>query len=182
MHYPILDRTELYTTKLDSEIQKNSWLIVTHFMRIPPHIGLLINGNYNSLNIQGIEKNIKLFTLQKSIAIKKIDTLYIKLPKHPVFSELYQLELFQTILQNYQSVSVHNTCLKPIKEFLTEVYGINTIQQNHLFYQVLHELHQNHFIQKIIANVSPSSKQVTHFELPHYTINELHEVILKNKL
>ena len=53
-------------------ILKDTWLVILHASRTPPHIGLLVNGNYNSLTIKGHELNIDLKILLKTIQHKKI--------------------------------------------------------------------------------------------------------------
>ena len=54
-----------------ASLNKDSWLVILHANRIPPHIGLLINGNYNSLTIKGHELNVSIEALLKTISQKK---------------------------------------------------------------------------------------------------------------
>ena len=94
---------------------KNTWLVILHASRTPPHIGILINGNYNSLTIKGHELNINSNVLLKTIQQKKIETIFIQLKKHPVFSSDYQKEICQYYIQQFTQVKVNEeSCLSPI--------------------------------------------------------------------
>jgi hypothetical protein len=50
---------------------KNTWLVILHASRTPPHIGILIDGNYNSLTIKGHELDININVLIKNDTAKK---------------------------------------------------------------------------------------------------------------
>ena len=101
---------------------KNTWLVILHASRTPPHIGILIDGNYNSLTIKGHELDINITILLKTIQQKKIETLFIQLKKHPVFSTDYQKEICQYYIKQFTQVKVNEaSCLSPIKLFLQKL-------------------------------------------------------------
>ncbi len=54
-----------------NDIKKGNWLVIMHAKRIPPHIGILINGKYNSLTIKGHEINVDPSVILKIIQQKK---------------------------------------------------------------------------------------------------------------
>ena len=54
------------------ELSKNTWIVILHASRIPPHVGILIDGSYNSLTIKGHELNISLPVLLKTSQQKKL--------------------------------------------------------------------------------------------------------------
>ena len=87
------------------KLSQNSWLVVLHASRKPPHIGMLINGTYHSLTIKGHETNVSLPVLLKTIQQKKIETVFVKLKKHPVFSYDYQNEIFQWQIKQFKKVN-----------------------------------------------------------------------------
>ena len=65
-----------YTLTISDSFNQNSlnadtWLVILHCSRTPPHIGVLINGNYNSLTIKGQELNNDIKVLIKTIQQKK---------------------------------------------------------------------------------------------------------------
>ena len=66
-------------------LHKDIWLVVLHANRIPPHIGLMINGNYNSLTIKGHELNVSSEALLKIISQKKIEKCFYKNKKESCF-------------------------------------------------------------------------------------------------
>jgi hypothetical protein len=91
-------------SKETSVVTKGTWLVILHASRIPPHVGLMINGNYNSLTIKERELNVSSEVLLKTISQKKIEALFLKIVKHPVFSSDHQLNIFQEQLNQFTSV------------------------------------------------------------------------------
>ena len=158
------------------ELSKNTWIVILHASRIPPHVGILIDGSYNSLTIKGHELNISLPVLLKTSQQKKIETLFIQLKKHPVFSADFQLEICQHYIKQYPKVNQEATCLSPVKYFLQEFYVIPLINKE-LLYELMERLKQNDYIQKVIGlNVDFKLKN-NEFQLPIYTNDELNKLI-----
>lgn len=161
-------------------LNKGTWLVVLHASRIPPHVGLMIDGNYNSLTIKEREMNVKAEVLLKTISSKKIEALFLKLVKHPVFSSDYQLSTFQEQLNQFTSVKQNEaTCLSPLKLFFEEFYAIKN-NKNQLFYDFVDVLYQNDYIAQAIGLNILNSDNGT-FTLPHYTNIELQERIEKER-
>ena len=104
--------TSPYTLSLTSNystesLNKGTWLVVLHASRIPPHIGLLIDGSYNSLTIKGQELDVAINVLLKTIQLKKIEAIFISLIKQPVFSTSFQLEIAKHFIQQYHQVKAN---------------------------------------------------------------------------
>lgn len=160
-------------------LSKHVWLVILHYKRIPPHIGLMIDGNYNSLTIKGHETNIDFQVLLKTIAQKKIEACFIELQKQPVFSSHFQLEILQHYINQFDFVKQnYATCLSPIKLFLSEFYGVETISDE-LFFELLIRLKDNEFLKCFTSNSAKfDSNTIT---LPCYTNKELQELILKER-
>lgn len=157
----------------------NTWITVLHASRIPPHIGLIINGRYNSLTIKGQETNIDLAVLLKTIQQKKIETVFIKLKKHPVFSLDYQQEIFMLQLNQFLKVKANEaSCLSPVKLFLNEFYAMSIIDHE-LFFELTERLKQNDYIDNAISLNSDNKLQSNHYYFPLYSYNELQNVIEK---
>ncbi len=156
---------------------KNTWLVVLHASRTPPHIGIMVNGNYNSLTIKGHELNIYSSILLKTIQQKKIETLFIQLKKHPVFSADYQNEICQYYIQQFTQVKVNEaSCLSPIKLFLQEFYAI-TENKNELLFELVERLKQNQYISLTLGlNISDKIED-NEFSLPMYSNKQLQEII-----
>lgn len=154
---------------------KNSWLVILHASRVPPHIGILINGNYNSLTIKGHELNIDVAILLKTIKQKKIETLFVQLKNHPVFSLDYQKDICQYYIQQFTQVKANeSSCLSPIKLFLQEFYAVSE-NKNELLFELIERLKQNQYIM-LTLSVNINIKN-DHFSLPYYSNNQLQDVI-----
>lgn len=159
---------------------KDTWLLILHASRTPPHIGILINGNYNSLTLKGHELDIDIAILMKTIQQKKIETLFIKLKKHPVFSSEFQKEICQFYIKQFPQVKANETsCLNPIKLFLQEFYAIKENKQELLF-ELIERLKQNQYILFTLGlNIEDKLKDKI-FSLPIYTNEEL-QLIIKSE-
>jgi hypothetical protein len=158
-------------------LYKHTWLVILHASRTPPHIGVLINGNYNSLTIKGHELNIDINVLLKTIQQKKIETLFIKLKEHPVFSSDYQREICQYYIQQFTQVKVNEaSCLSPIKLFLQEFYAVQEHKEELLF-ELIERLKQNQYI-SLTLGLNIDEKLDEHdFSLPMYSNKQLQEII-----
>ncbi len=156
---------------------KGTWLVILHASRIPPHVGLVINGNYNSLTIKERELNVSLEALLKTISQKKIETLFIGIVKHPVFSSDHQLNIFQHQLQQFTSVKHGEaTCLSPIKLFFEEFYAIKKNEEI-LFFDFLELLKENNYISETFAvNIKGDE-----FTFNAYTAEELQDRIKQER-
>lgn len=158
-------------------LYKDTWLVILHASRTPPHIGILIDGNYNSLTIKGHELDIDIKVLMKTIQQKKIETLFIKLKKHPVFSSDYQKEICQIyIKQFYQVKANESSCLNPIKLFLQEFYAI-TEKNQELLFELIERLKQNQYISLTLGLNIEHKILDREFSLPMYSNDQLQEII-----
>lgn len=161
-------------------LNKDSWLVILHANRIPPHIGLLINGNYNSLTIKGHELNVNIEALLKTISQKKIESVFIGLKKHPVFSLDHQLSMFQEMIKNFEQVKHdHATCLTPIKLFFQEFYAVTSIEEE-LFFEFIKRLNDNSYLQSASALNFDLNKNL--IEFPFYSTEQLNEQIKAERL
>jgi hypothetical protein len=170
------------TTKIfDKEkLLKNTWLVLLHVNRIPPHVGLMIKGNYNSLTIKGQEINVAAEALLKTISLKKIESYFIRIALHPVFSTDYQLHTLHEFIKQFTRVQQNEaTCLTPIKLFFHEFYLVNFIKDELLF-QFIERLNANNYLHSASAlNINMKEDSI---ELPTYTEKELEEIIIKQHL
>lgn len=160
-------------------LYKNTWLVILHASRTPPHIGLLIDGSYNSLTIKGHELNVQLNILLKTIQQKKIETLFLKLKKHPVFSTDYQKEICQLYIQQFTHVKANEaSCLNPIKLFLQEFYAISqSTDKEELLFELIERLKQNQYIELTCSLNLNDKIEHGEFSLPMYTNQQLQDVI-----
>ena len=160
-------------------LKKNAWLVILHASRIPPHVGVIINGNYNSLTIKERELNVSAEALLKTISQKKIEALFLKLAKHPVFSEDYQLGVFQQQLNQFTAVKQNEaTCLTPIKLFFEEFYAIKNSEQ--LLFDFVDTLYNNDYISEAVG-INIKDKKDNIFTFTTYTNEELQERIKQER-
>ena len=159
----------------ETEIEKGIYLCLLHAKRVPPHIGIIINGNYHSLTIKGIEPNVQLKALLKTIAHKKIETVFLKIALHPVYSIDHLNAMFVEILKPYTSIkNTELTCLSPIKEFFLEFYALNSSDKDIIF-TFLNHLNNNSFI--LEANSLNLTLENNEVKIPVYSQEQLNEKI-----
>jgi hypothetical protein len=169
--FPITDEPILH------ELLKGTWIVVLHASRVPPHIGIIVDGNFNSLTIKGHELDINTDVLLKTIQQKRIESIFIKLNKHPVFSSDFQKEIFQFHIKQFNQVKVNEaTCLSPVKLFLQEFYALS-IHSNELFFELLNRLIENNYISNSFGLNIESKISNGLFSFPIYSNSELQEII-----
>lgn len=167
-------------TNLDV-LKQRTWLVVLHANRIPPHIGILINGSYYSLTIKGQELDVDLAVLLKTIHQKKIESLFICLKKHPVFSYEFQKEICTHYIKQFKHVKQNvASCLSPIKLFLQEFYAVQEIKEE-LLYQLIDRLKHNNYIDFVFSLNLQDSLKDSDFEFPYYTNEQLQQAIARER-
>ncbi len=166
------------TTDFDTSIlSKNAWIVILHSSRIPPHVGIIINGIYSSLTIKGHELNVKSEALLKMISQKKIEALAIQLVKQPVFSLDYQKEVFEHFIKQFLKVEANEaTCLSPVKLFLQEFYALS-YDKNELLFEMTERLKQNSYIYDTVGFHIDARLNEEQFSLPVYTNQQLQQII-----
>lgn len=159
----------------ERSLEKGIYLCLLHAKRIPPHIGIIIDGNYHSLTIKGTEPNVPLKALLKTIAQKKIETIFLKIKAHPVFSTQHLNAMFIEILKTYTSIKNNElTCLSPLKEFFLEFYAVPKNDKDIIF-TFINRLHSNTFI--LEANSLNLALENDRVEIPVYSQEELNQKI-----
>jgi hypothetical protein len=66
-NYPVHITEEFGLT----DLSKGIYLVITEAKRIPPHIGLMVNGKYSSLTVKGNEVEVQAGVLLKNIMLRK---------------------------------------------------------------------------------------------------------------
>lgn len=155
----------------EKELLQGVWVCLIHAKRTPPHIGLCISGQYCSLNIKGIELNIPIQTILKSIQLKKIECLFLKIKENSNYSILALNSGFTDSLHQFPIIkNTEVTCLTPIKHFFHKFYGIE-YDKNDIIFTFLNKLNNNNFILGAYSlNLSVQNNEV---EIPVYTAEEL---------
>jgi hypothetical protein len=159
----------------DSTLTKGLFICLLHVKRVPPHIGVIIDGKYHSLTIKGIEPNVSISALLRTIQQQKIESAFLKISPHPVFSNDHMNSMFLETLKKYPQIrSNEATCLSPLKDFFNEFYAINT-SKNDMIFDLLKRMVANNFIlQAYSLNLSLENNTLG---IPVYSQEELNEKI-----
>jgi len=95
----------------ESILNKGIYLSVVHANKIPPHIGIVVNGKYFSLKAKGKDVAVPIKDLIKIINRKQIVSLFIQLPS------IVSVGQVSTIYQTYtKAIAYESSCLTPIKQ------------------------------------------------------------------
>lgn len=156
-------------------LNKGLFICLLHVNRVPPHIGIIIDGKYHSLTIKGIEPNVNVAALLKIIQQQKIGSVFLKITPHPVFSNDHMNSMFLEILKKHpQIVPNQTTCLNPIKDFFNEFYAVNSSEKD-MIYDLLKRMEANNFIlQAYSLNLSLENGTLN---IPVYSREELSKKI-----
>lgn len=158
-----------------SEVRKGVFLVLLHANRVPPHIGLMMDFKYHSLAIKGRELNVSGEAILKNIALRKIPAVFMRIKKHPVFSNEHQGECFAEILKQFDRVNNNDTCLSPVRQFFSEFYAIDKARID-LVFDLLEALKQNNFAEDAFgAHLGPLKGNI--FYLQPYNRQDLEKQI-----
>lgn len=173
-----------YSIKINSGVsaallQGGIFVVILGAKSIPPHIGMMINGEYCSLTIKGPEQNVSAGVLLKNITLRRIPSVFVQIIDHPVFSRDYLLELLQGCVSEHQRVEANGvTCLGPVKQFFKEGYQLRTAGIDFLFH-LLPTLEENGLVENTLGAFLEEDGALGEFVFPLYSKNEIDERILK---
>lgn len=177
---PLTSDIKIKTTPFDkAACTKNTWIVLLHANRIPPHVGLMLNGSYNSLTVKGHELDVSSESLFKMVKLKKIESVFIKVVEHPVFSTDYQLAVLQEFIKKHKAVKQFEaTCLSPVKEFFLEFYALE-LKEEELLTGFLGRLADNAYLHSAASlNFTPDTNLL---KVPFYNSEQLHERIREER-
>ena len=98
------------------ELNSGFFLCIWHANKIPPHIGVIIDGSYFSLKVKGKDANIPVQDIVKLINRKGICSVFVKIDIN--FNKFYVEEVFSRFQIAQESKA---SCLTPI----TEIFNVN---------------------------------------------------------
>jgi len=159
----------------DTTLLKGLFICILHVKRVPPHIGIIIDGSYHSLTIKGTEPNISTTALLRTIQQQKIESAFLKITPHPVFSNDHMNSIFLETLKKYPQIRANEvTCLSPLKDFFNEFYAINSPSSD-MIYDFLKRMTLNNFILEAYSlNLSLENDKMS---IPVYSQEELNDKI-----
>lgn len=117
--------SETYQLNINEEaslekLQKGLYIFIYRASRIPPHLGILLNGKIYDISMQGPNIAIPVIEFYQTIGKRKMETIFIEL-QLPVFNNFID-EILVDCINKYQKVSEEISCLFPIREFLASVF------------------------------------------------------------
>lgn len=91
--------------------EKGLFLWITHADKVPPHIGISLNGNYFSLKVSG-KDDVSTKIILKAVKRKNIPTLLVE-----IRPEVLDLSAFDRLKNSHEAIGEKaQTCLVPILE------------------------------------------------------------------
>ncbi|MGV3631179.1 MAG: hypothetical protein ACO1O6_08230 [Bacteroidota bacterium] len=112
----MLHASEIQTIS-ENRLRKGVYLWITHADRIPPHIGISVDGHYFSLQVNG-KDDVSMEAIFRAIRLKKIPSLFIRLQENG-----FSGERFLSVKNEYVSINEGvKTCLVPV----LDLYGIKS--------------------------------------------------------
>ena len=160
----------------ENELRKGLYLVVIRATQTPPHIGLLIDNSFHSLNIKGHDINRPAEALFKTMHQKSAPSLFIKIKPHAILDTAELSNRFVSYINQFTRVELEGpTCFSPIKLFFEEVYGVSMKDVTY-FYELIPRLKE----MNLIEHTSGLFLEQGVFILPAYTKEELSKGIATN--
>ncbi|HEV7232331.1 MAG TPA: hypothetical protein VGO45_13435 [Bacteroidia bacterium] len=158
-----------------ADLRKGIFLVILHASRIPPHIGMLFNGAYHSLNVKGRDIAVPLEALLKNITLRKLPALFVEV-KTDSQNQGLMSEAFISQVQRFNRVDVGvATCLSPIRLFFEERLHLN-VSDIHYLWQLIPLLQEKEIIGKAYGFFLQTDPDQG-FCLPQYTMEEINKGI-----
>jgi hypothetical protein len=135
-----------------------------HADKIPPHIGISVDGHYFSLKAKGKDEAIAIQSMLQVIEKKKISTVLIQLKSNLTFEQVrFEYSKFE------RALGLETSCLVPIKNCLN---APQTIQKLSNLLQFLQE--ENRLLSVFGLHLTNEYKGIK-----SYTIDEIQQRIEK---
>jgi hypothetical protein len=158
----------------EQELFTGFYIVITNALAVPPHLGLLLNGQLSSLSVKGASVNGNLHGFIRMLKAKDNPTLFVhlKIPENSSVSEL-QEKITQYVL-SYACVNVSKqiTCLSPIKDVMEHVFNIPVNNVNVIF-DLLPVLHHQHVILSYFGYNLQDKLTDEKISLQKYTLHEV---------
>lgn len=131
----------------EDKLQTGLFIFMFRATRIPPHLGIIANGKLYDISLQGPNTDIPVDEFYKTVKKRKSEVVFIELNK-PQFSSFLDDEI-KYLVNKYWKVTPAVSCLAPVKDFLNEVYSVESVQTADFIFELLPILEQNNLIKEI---------------------------------
>lgn len=161
----------------EPDLSKGIFIVLLDAMRMPPHIGLIIQNQYHSLTLKGSEPDVDAKVLLRTIQQKKTESIFLKIKSHPVFSNDHLNDIFREILKKHPRINPGvSTCLSPVADFFEEFYAVQK-SKDEIIFSFLNKLNSNGFIlEAYLVNLTSDNNVI---RIPFYQTDELKQTIQK---
>lgn len=155
------------------DLQKGLYIFIYRANRIPPHLGILLNGKVYDISLQGPNIALDVNEFYKTIGKRKMETIFIEL-QLPVFNNFID-EILIDCINKYQKVSEEISCLFPIREFLASVFYNPEMEKTDFIFELIPVL-QDHKLVKNITQLNLDNKLISNT----LTLNTYNKEDIKN--
>lgn len=159
-----------------NELNESFGIFVYRATRIPPHLGLFIDGKVYDITAVGPTLGLDLNSFYNTAVKRKMEVLFIGLDEVKM-SNLYNLESrIEASVIKHQMVSELKSCLVPILEVLEEICSIKA-SQVHFFFDLYPQLKSKKLI-KFTSQLGLNAKIDNNIlELTTYTQEDIKDCI-----
>src|SRR5688572_9297612 len=120
----------------ENNFSTGAYIIINEALKKPPHLSLCAEGRVFNLGVQGLQADIPVSRLIRSIRIKKSHALFVHLDTNLcVFNNRLYVEAKTNLLQFTSLEPGITTCLSPIKSFCEKIFEMN-IEDIHLIFDL----------------------------------------------
>ncbi|MFN5183607.1 MAG: hypothetical protein ACK5D5_11365 [Bacteroidota bacterium] len=120
-----------------TQLSGNLFLVVHNPHSMPPHIGLMHDGFYFSLKINGKDLHVPSDIILKNSSKKNKPLLFFKLKNSDNLSSTEIKSIISNCFNKYEKVSpLGPSCIFPLLDFICELYKIS-LDKVDFFYQLI---------------------------------------------
>lgn len=156
-------------------LEKGIFIFLHRANKIPPHLGLIINGKLFEISTNGPCYNLSGLAMLQTAQKRDIEVIFIELVYFN--HKTKELELLITnLVKHYFKVSNDVSCLSPIKDFIQETYQTDVSKANFIF-ELLPLLFEKKLV-KDTFQINLTDKLINNnFSLKKYTKKEIEYTI-----
>lgn len=127
-----------------NDLKHGLFIFMFRATRIPPHLGIITNGKLYDISLKGPNIDVPVEDFISTVNKRASEVVFIELNK-PQFSSFLDDEI-KYLVNKYWKVSNDVSCLAPIKDFLEQSYGLNSVQKAEFVFDLLPILKENSLI------------------------------------
>ncbi|MBN8703988.1 MAG: hypothetical protein J0M08_13050 [Bacteroidetes bacterium] len=164
----------------ESIFEHGVFLVLLNVAKTPPHLALIANGKWYSLDTNGPTINGDTRLLLKLIQQKQLKTIVVGLSSKNIIGENITTSIAK-VMEKYTRVDIHiATCFTPIKEFCGSFYNIKTDTIDFV-YDLLPVLEQQNYITGVYEINLSSNLTNKSFQLKKYSMEDVFDSIRKHQ-